>query len=238
MWQGAWRIAKYEFNLAWRGYLVTILVLAYTSFFTSVLLYAHLSSEISPLSAWGLDLGYFCMLPLFGFLMDQTTFRYRREDTYSRKLAEWHTMPIGVGQIIAGRLMLLILVFIADWLLYFGVQYAAFEELRELLNPAEYVIYALTWFGYGVIASTLMVFMELGFSGRVYFGFCFIFVFFMLTVTLLLTVNGKSAVMLTLEEAAGGHWEIAAISVAAAAMAAGGFGALLHRRINRRSFWI
>lgn len=217
---------------------MTLLMLAYTSFFTSVLLYGHLSDEMAGLSAWGLDLGYFCMMPLFGYLMDQTAFRYRREDTYSRKLAEWQTMPIGVGQIVAGRMMLFVLVLFVDCLLFFGVQYAALDELREFLSPGEFSIYALTWFGYGIIAANLMVFMELGFTGRVYFGFCFVFVFVFVMATLLLAVNGQSAVIFTLEAAAGRRWEIAALSMAAAAVTAFGFGALLHRRINRRSFWI
>lgn len=216
---------------------MTLLVLAYASFFTSVLLYGHLSGEMTSRSAWSLDLGYFCMMPLFGFLMDQTAFRYRREDTYSRKLAEWHTMPIGIGQIIAGRIMLLILLLFVNCLLFFGIQYAAVEELRELLDPAAFVVYALTWIGYGVFAAILLVFMELGYSGRVYFYFCFVYVFMQGVITLLLALAGKSAVVFTLEAAAGRNWETAIASVAAAAMAVWGFGELLHRRISRRSFW-
>lgn len=237
MWQGAWRIAKYEFRLTWRGYLVTFLFLAYTSFFTNMLLYGWLSGQMDGRTEWSLDLGYFCLLPLLGFLMDRTVFRYRREDTYSRKMAEWHAMPIGVGQIIAGRMILLILVMVADGILFFGIQYTALEDLRELLGPGEFVLYALIWFGYGIITASLMVFMELGFSGRVYFGFCFVFVFAVGLTTLLLAVNGESAVMFTLEAAAGKRWEVAALSVAGSAATVAGFGALLHRRLRSRSFW-
>ena len=237
MWQDAWRIAKYEFRISWRGYLITLLLLAYTSFFSSVMLYGHLVNDEEFRMEWNIDLGYFCMLPLFGFLMNQTMFRYWKEDTYSRKLAEWHTMPIGVSQIIAGRMLLLILVLLVNWILFFGIQYAVLEELRARLDPAEFVIYASIWLGYSLFAAAVVVYMELGFPGRVYFFLCFVYVFVIGLVTLTLALSGRSAIVMSLAAAADRSWETAALSLAAAAAGVAGLVALLHRRIRRRSLW-
>jgi hypothetical protein len=237
MWQGAWMIAMQELRLAWRGYLLTLFFLAYTAFFSTLILYGRLSGELSGRAEFGLDLGYFTILPLFGFLMDAAMFRYRKEDTYSRKLAEWQTMPIGVFQIVAGRMMLYILLLLVNCLLYFSLQYAVLGELRDMLGPAGFALNFLSWFGYCIVVGLLLVYMELGYPGRVYFKFCFVHAFGILAVALLLAAIGKSAVLFFLQWAADRDWEPAAVMMAAAAVAVPGFGALLHRRINRRSFW-
>lgn len=226
-----------ELRLAWRGYLLTLLFLAYTVFCTTLILYARLRGELSIRAEFGLDLGYFTILPLFGFLMDAAMFRYRWEDTYSRKLAEWQTMPIGVLQIVAGRIMLYILLLFVNCLLCFGLQYAVLGELRDMLGPTGFILNFLSWFGYCIIVGLLLVYMELGYPGRVYFKFCFIHAFGIIAVALLLAVIGKSAVMFFLQTAADRDWRPAAVMMAAAVVAVAGFGALLHRRINRRSFW-
>lgn len=237
LWHGAWQIAKYELRLSWRGYLITLLFLAYASFFAIVFLYGHLGERLISRTEWSLDLLYSCMLPIMGFLMDQTTFRYRREDTYSRKLAEWQTMPISVGTVIAGRMTLLIFIMLVNWLIFFGLQYAVLEGIREMLDPAAFIVYALTWLGYAVFMASMLVFMEMGFSGRVYFIGCFVFVVIAGLLTLMIAFFKGNAVLYTLEAAAGRKWEMAVVSIAAAVMAVWGFGLLLNRRIRLRSYW-
>jgi hypothetical protein len=237
MWQGTWRIMKHELRLAWRGYVFTLLFLAYFTIFSTLFLYGHLTGELSSRVSWNLDFAHLAFVPLMGFLFDPAMFRYRREDTYSRKLAEWQTMPIGVGQIIAARMLLQLLVLFTDCVLYFGVQYAVIPELRGMLGPAGFVLNLLSWLGYGIAVGALMIYLELGFSGRRYFNLCFVIVACFLLAALLLGVSGASAVLFFLEAAADRNWMAAAAMLAAAAAAAGGFGALLHHRINRRSFW-
>jgi len=224
--------------MSWRGLLVTLIFLAYSFSLTTLFLDAFLTGEMPERVWWGLDIGYMAFMPIFGFLLDPASFRYRREDTYSRKLAEWHTMPIGVGQIIAGRLTVFLLVLVFNCLLYFGLQYAVLEELRDQIGLAGFFINLLCWFGYGVVTGVMTIYLELGFSGRDYFNyFCIFFVFGILLTALLLNVFGANAVSFFLESAAEGSWGTAAAMLAAAAAAVAGFGALLHRRINRRSFW-
>lgn len=237
MWQGAWRIALQELKVGWRGYLLTLILIAYGAFFSGLLLHGHLSGEFIWRMNWGLDLAYFSMVPLLGFLMDPTMFRYRKEDTYSRKLAEWQTMPISVGQIVAGRMMLYIAVLFIDCVLYFGAQYAAIEELRDTLGPAGFALNLLTWFGFGVVAGSLLIFMELGVSGRFYYNFCIFFIFFMGIISLFITAFHGNLVLHAIEAAAERNVLTAAVSMVAAAAAVIGFGALLHRRIHKRSFW-
>jgi len=238
LWQGACRIMRHELLLTWRGYLLTFFYLAYGGFFTTLFLDGHLSGELSGRMIWALDLAYIGVIQLLGFLMDPTIFRYRKEDTYSRKLAEWQTLPIGVVHIIAGRLMLLITVLFVNCLLLFGFQYVFLPDLREMLAPTGFALYFLTWFGYGIAAGTTLVFMELGFPGRVYFNYCVVNVVVMILFAILLGWLDASVVFISIEAAADRDWRIAAASMAAAALAIGGFGALLHRRINQRSFWL
>jgi hypothetical protein len=223
--------------MSWRGSLLTLLFLAYVGFFTTLLLWGNLSEEIDRRTEWGLDLAYITFMPLIGYLMDSTTFRYRREDSYSRKLAEWQTLPIGVSQIIAGRFMLYLLVLFVNTILYFGAQYALLAELRELIGYGGLVSYMLTWFGYGAAVGALMIYMELGYSGRIYFRFCIVYLVIIGLGTLLLAAFGHCLVFDSIEAAANRHWGPAAGMLAIAALSIGGFGALLHRRINRRSFW-
>ena len=237
MWQGALRIAAQELRLSWRGYLLTFLFLAYTVSLSTVFLHSHLTGDMPERMTWVLDLGYLTFIPLVGFLMDPAMFRYRREDTYSRKLAEWQTMPISVPQIVTGRMILLILLLLVNCLLYFGFQYAVLEGLRERLGPAGFILNFLSWFGYGVVIGVMMVYMELGYSGRVYYNFCLVFVVVLMLASLMLGIIDTSPVFFFLESAANRNWGTAAVMMAAAVMAVAGFGALLHRRINRRSFW-
>ena len=237
MWQGAWRIVKQELRLAWRGYIITLLFLAYATFFSSLFLYGHLIGEISERVRWSLDFAHLTFIPIVGFLLDPAMFRYRSEDSYSRKLAEWHTMPIGVGQIIAARFTQQFLVLFVNCALYFAVQYAVIDKLREMLGPTGFVLNFLSWFGYGIAIGGLMIYLELGLPGRQYYKSCFAIVACFLAAAGLLGLSGTSAVFFFLEAASDRNWWAAAAMLAAAAMSVVGFGAALHRRINRRSFW-
>ena len=83
IWNGAWRIMRYELRTSWRGFIVTMLMFAYVGICELPLMDAMLSGELNRSMRWAVDFMHFCILPNMGFLLNRSAFRYWRDDPYT-----------------------------------------------------------------------------------------------------------------------------------------------------------
>lgn len=240
IWRGALHIVRYELRTSWGGMLLTLFMFTYFVITTLPFIHGILTEDsgFGKEVSWLVDLLYFCIMPNLGFLFNRSAWRAWREDNYSKRLALWQTMPIRIEQLIAGRLLLLVVVAIPTALLFFGVQYAALESVRDAFGIAAYLNYVITWLGFSMFWAVTYVYMELGFPGKMYMFICIAYVPVYGLMTWLLWMTGNNAVAFTLERAQAGDWSIAAYALIAAAAAFVIGPIFINRRIQSRSLWV
>jgi len=234
LWQGAWRLARFEIGTARGSILVTAILFVYMSVLGMVFMDDLFRGDLSRGARWAPDFIYLSILPNMGFLMNRAVLQYWRDDPYSRKLAVWRTMPISLKQIVLGRIMVMGLVAVPIALLFFGLQYGLSGPARESLSLLEYMNFALFWLAYALFSGIALIYCELGFSGRTYFIICCGTFILYAPLTLLLWLSGQTAIERTIHAAASGNWlpALCAWTVALIGFAVG--RGVIERRIQSR----
>ncbi|QYR22616.1 hypothetical protein KZ483_06550 [Paenibacillus sp. sptzw28] len=168
-WRGANILFQHEMRRSWLGLLLTMLFFTYMSIVTMPLFTMVLQGEDG---GWAGDFVYLSVLPSMSFLMNRSLLKYWLNDPYTRKLAYWRTMPIGLTSIVLARMMQLVTVLVIVGIFFFTAQYLMLNELRELLSPGEYVYFALTWLGYSLAIGSTYVYFEQAINGKLYLIIC------------------------------------------------------------------
>ncbi|WP_248929922.1 ABC-2 transporter permease [Paenibacillus hamazuiensis] len=232
-WRGSWLLLRYEWRINRLGSLGTFFMATYIAVVTFPL-YEAAEFPNKPFLTGVLDFVMLCVVPCFGFFMNQHTFRNMKEDYTARKLAAMRALPITVKQIAGGRLLSAMFLLVPVWLYFFVLMYLLSGWFREkswdqLLN------YALFWLGYAVFMSVVYLIMEFGLTGRHYFLLCFGCLPVFVVVVLLYRLFGQSLVGDLLTAAGAGNWWPTLGSMLAAAASVAWGIRLLIRIVARRS---
>ncbi|WP_141499950.1 hypothetical protein [Paenibacillus luteus] len=220
VWKGAWFLAKHELAKdRWKS-LFTLLMIGYVLLFTLPLFRDVINGESEGLSSFATDFIYLTILPVFGFVMNQTMMRYWKDNSYTKKMAQWRTLPISSRQIALGRIIQLTIVLFAAQLVFFLLQYIMARNLGSEISAGSFALYALTWFGYSLTMAIGYVYWEVGHSGRTYFFFNIIYLCAMLLIALGISLMKMgNIVMNSLQAIEGGSWwfPLLTLSISAAA---------------------
>jgi hypothetical protein len=220
VWKGAWFLAKHELAKdRWKS-LFTLLMIGYVLLFTLPLFKDVINGESEGLSSFATDFIYLTILPVFGFVLNQTMMRYWRDNAYTKKMAQWRTLPISSRQIALGRIIQLTIVLFAAQLIFFLLQFIMARNLGSEISAGNFTLYALTWFGYSLTMAIGYVYWEVGHSGKTYFFFNIIYLCAMLLVALGISLmKMDNIVMNSLQAIEGGSWwlPILTLSISAAA---------------------
>ncbi|AIQ10994.1 hypothetical protein [Paenibacillus durus] len=112
------------------------------------------------------------LTPLLGFTYcRQHAMKYWSGDTYTKMLAYHSSLPIPASVILCKRKLQSLTSFGLNGVLFFGLVYAISNHLRDDLSPLGYIVFALTWIGFGFLLTGLYIFIEFSCSGRTYFWF-------------------------------------------------------------------
>lgn len=234
LWQGAWRLARFELGTSKGGVVMTAVMFTYMAVIGMALLDDLFSGELGRRLRWAPDFIYLAMLPNMGFLLNRALTRVWQDDPYSRKLAVWRTMPISLKQIVLGRVISLVLLAIPIWLLFFGLQYGLSHAARSGLDLLEFANFSLFWLAYSYTAGMLYIYCEMGFSGRTYFTICLTSILIYVPAIYLIWLSGQTAIERVWEAASSGNWipTLCAWAIALACLTAG--RAAIERRIQSR----
>ncbi|MBM7566082.1 hypothetical protein [Paenibacillus sacheonensis] len=234
-WQGAMALLRFEGRQSWIGLLITIAFYTYVNVIMLPVLQELLTSEGGGGFGWIGDFLYLTILPMMGFVMNRSMFRYWIQDPYTRKLAYWRTMPIGWDAIVLSRMLqhVIVMTFVAAY--YFVLQYVLLGAIRELLSPGEYVLYALTWYGYALMAGATYVFFEQTVRGKTYLAVCFGYVLVFVLLELLLRATDTELLFRSIEEARGHRFAWPAVSLVLGAGATALIGFSIRKRLAKRS---
>lgn len=229
--QGAWHIAKHELSRDWLGMIFTVLFSLYLALMT-IAIY----NDDEQITSWLLDMLFIVTFPSLAFVMNKTTMRFWKEDTYTGKLAEWRTLPIPLSHLVMGRLLQLVLVLTLVLTIFFTTQYILVDRLHEQLSVGAYMLFALFWYFYALSMAVLYVYFEIGHTGKAYAMFCYVSVVGFLLLCAILGITKFHVVeglLDALEE--GDWWYTAAAFVICAVTLYSGYR-IIKRRLKQRHY--
>ncbi|TCM93250.1 hypothetical protein EV294_107201 [Paenibacillus sp. BK033] len=199
--QGAWHIAKHELTRDWMGILFTFLFSLYLALITMAVY-----NDTESVMSWVLDMIFIVTFPSLAFVMNKTTMRFWREDTFTGKLAEWRTLPIPLSHLVIGRMLQLVIVLALVLTLFFTTQYILVGRLQDQLSVGAYLLFALFWYFYALSMAVLYVYFEIGHTGKAYAMFCYISVVVYVAICAVLGFFKAGIVLGLLDGLEKGHW--------------------------------
>lgn len=224
LWKGAWYLAKHELvRDRWKS-LFTLLFVGYLLLFTVPLLNDVVDGELGGMASWATDFIYLTVLPCLGFVLNQTMIGCLKNNSYTKKMAHWRTLPISSKQIALGRIIQLTIVLFMAQLIYFSVQFFLLRNMGADISAGHFAVYGLFWFGYSLTVAVAYVYWELGHSGKIYFYFNLLYIVVLLVISFCLMMFKLGNVVVTsLHAIENGSWwvALAALAFSAAAVVIG-----------------
>lgn len=165
----AMKIVKKDFVSDKLQMVWTMLFMVYMGFATSVIIdnqFEHLNEYINPL----IDFLLVFYAPLLGFLFSRRSFRYLNEDSYTRMLYFYRSIPVPASAIFVSRIMYSLIAFVINGIVLFGVIYAIGNHIRAAMDFPSYIAFILTWIGIGFLITGPYIYWEHMCSGKRYFG--------------------------------------------------------------------
>ncbi|MBJ6362848.1 hypothetical protein ACFOQM_16515 [Paenibacillus sp. GCM10012307] len=214
-WRGALHIFKNDMRKDRYGFIFNFLFYTYIAAALTPLI--DVTGEGTDKIYLYMDIVYIVLLPNMGYVMTHDLFRYWFKDIFGRKLFFYRTLPILPGQIVAARLMHLLVTMLLCWFYFFALQYVLTSIFYETPNLAVYIGKALFWLGYAIIVSVTYVYWELCYSGKV---FAIIMLPYFLAFGLfvyLCYASGFSFILLINDQIVQGSWWIPITALLAAA---------------------
>lgn len=166
-WRAMRKLMGFQWRHEWPWLVVTLAFALYVGWLVGMMLGDALGDrdwEIPMVIT--VDWLYLLMFPAFGQCLHRSSFRILREDTHTREIGYWLTMPIPLTAIVKARLFRCLLFVTGLGLLFSYLQYVLAPELRAALGPGEWLAFTWLWICYGLIMSALLVGLELGISGK------------------------------------------------------------------------
>ncbi|OIB00644.1 hypothetical protein AK95_26110 [Paenibacillus sp. LC231] len=164
----ALKIVKKDFASDKLQILWTMLFMVYMGFATSVIIdnqFEHLDEYINPFT----DFMLVFYAPLLGFLFSRRSFRYLNEDSYTRMLYFYRSIPVPASAIFVSRLMNSLIAFTINGIVLFGIVYAIGNHIRDAIDIPSYIAFVLTWIGIGFLITGPYIYWENMCSGKAYF---------------------------------------------------------------------
>lgn len=181
----AMKIVKKDFASDKLQIIWTILFMLYMGFATSVVInvqFEHLDEYNNPF----VDFIMVLFAPFVGFLFNRKSFKYLNEDSYTRMLYFYRSIPVPASAIFVSRIINSLIAFAINSIVFYGIIYAIGNHLRSVMDIPSYIAFMLTWVGVGFLLTGPYIYWENMCSGKVYLRN---------TVLMSLLISGAIAVM-------------------------------------------
>ncbi|GIP54218.1 hypothetical protein [Paenibacillus vini] len=165
-WKDAWIIFAKDLRLD-RMYLVWNLVfMIYTGIMMSTLFHSREEARavMNPMA----DFLLLILVPMVGFYFSRRSFNYIKEDSYTKMLLHYRTLPIPDTTIMKSRLIQLATAIPLNSLILFTTVYFMFVAMGIKMGLAQYLAFVLTWIGYVLAMNGLYIYFEFMKKGRTY----------------------------------------------------------------------
>lgn len=236
-WRGAWYLAKHEIRRNFWGNALVLIIIGYLLMFLVPMTSETVKDGFSGNMNWTLDFLMIALLPCLGLISGQMMTAYWKQDLFTKKIIYWRTMPISLRQIALGKLIQMAMMLLATHTVFFILYFAGLRMLEVDIPITGSILNALFWFSYSLVCSTLYIYLEVSYSGKMYTVFCFITTFVFLAATLLYSnLYGASLVIIILESSMNGNWWLAFIGIAIGAAAFFIGLSAMEKRLRSRAF--
>ncbi|OBZ10496.1 hypothetical protein A8L34_18020 [Bacillus sp. FJAT-27264] len=138
-------------------------------------------------------------VPILGFTYSRRALKYWSEDSYTKMLMYLKSLPIPMEVMVSKRKIQSFLSFGINGILYFGLIYAIGEHVQANLNWIEYLSFAFTWIGYGLMIAGVYIFIEFLFSGKAYGWFTMLIMGLSLATAVIVRLLGGNLLFFTVE---------------------------------------
>ncbi len=237
LWKGAWYLAKHELAKdRWKS-LFTLFFIGYLLLFTVSLINDGFEGENGSFGNWSLDFIYLSILPVLGFVVNKTMMRSWKENSYTRKIAQWRTLPISSKQIALGRIIQFTIVLFAAQLVFFLLQFLIAREMGVDISTGNFVLYGISWFGYSLTMGIGYVYWETGHSGKTYFFFNIIYLVLLLVISISLSLLDIGNIVAgSLHAIENGSWWLPIVTVTASVITAILGVKRIENRLDKRTY--
>ncbi|MDG0809790.1 hypothetical protein [Cohnella rhizosphaerae] len=168
-WRATKALAAFEFKRDRLGLVLTAAFALYVGTIISALIDDRFGDgDVSRYLSGMADWLYTFTIPAFGCAMNRTMFAYWRGDVFTKRLSHWRTMPIPLERMASARMLLAAVAMAAIGTIFFVSQYLLAPALRDRVSPGEWAGTAVVWLCYGLIVNALILYLEMGFSGKTY----------------------------------------------------------------------
>ncbi|MGO4790899.1 hypothetical protein AB4124_26165 [Paenibacillus sp. 2KB_20] len=154
--------ASDKFQLIW-----TILFMLYMGLSTSFVInvqFEHLEEYNNPF----VDFIMVLFAPFVGFVFNRRSFKYLNEDSYTRMLYFYRSIPVPASAIFVSRIINSLIAFAINSIVFYGFIYAMGNHIRSAMAIPEYIAFMLTWVGVGFLLTGPYIYWENMCSGKVY----------------------------------------------------------------------
>lgn len=111
------------------------------------------------------------IMPIMGMCMSRTIFSIWRDDSYTKRIAVLRAYPIPLPVIIGSRVVQSVVMIPFNVTVMLGLIYALSPDLREQVPGLRWMVFGILWICYSLIVNALILWLELGHSGRRYVSF-------------------------------------------------------------------
>lgn len=172
-WRNAGWLAVRDLRNTWPSHSITLLATALLGLTAMFLLTTSLTSTERVPGGWfSASLAdWIVLLTAPNFAVNWLSSGYMTiwRDPFSKRLAFLRSLPIPVRELVAGRLLFMLLSTMISASVFFIPFYLLLEDLRELAEPSVFLWFTLVWTGYALASGGVALFLELGLPGKVTF---------------------------------------------------------------------
>jgi hypothetical protein len=163
----AWSIILKDLKSEKKYFIWTIVYSVYTAFTLGLAVKGQMEAPkyLNPV----IDGMFLMLIPMLGFYFCRRSFKYLSEDSYTQMLAFFRALPIPNQVVIVYRVIQIFLAYIVNGIVFFGLMYFVIESADIQLSIIEYMAFALTWIGYGIMISGAYMYFEFSNNGKGYF---------------------------------------------------------------------
>ncbi len=116
------------------------------------------------------DFMLFVIIPITGFYFSRRSFNYLKEDSYTRMLQYYRTLPIPAITVMRGRIIQLLTATLFNGLIFYPTYYLITGFTSDWLSDVGRMLtFALTWTGYLLFVNGIYIYFEFLSRGRGYF---------------------------------------------------------------------
>lgn len=223
-WRAVAALTRFELMREWLGIVMTLLFAVYGGVMCGMFLNDLYSEDEIPRTMYAfVDWMYLFTTPALGLLFNRAAWTIHREDSYTKRIAYWRSMPIPLGVILKARFVQGAVLLAVASSIFFLLQYGMASSLREHVAFGQWLANGFLWLCYAAAANALLIWMEMGFSGKMYM-ICYCgFAALTLIVPILLNMADFHLFERTIEAVLSGqsYWMLPALAAAIAAVIAG-----------------